>query len=137
MTDVEYFIEKFAEVLPNPLRQYYLESMNKKYPKYYHRNNTTIPTKWKEVPMDKDHMWFIQLNGTIECAFSKYGIKSPVSVWIDDHDTFSNIYVVRNEIENEVQATGWFIKRISIHEELDFAAQANSDDFVTYKFFLV
>ena len=104
--------------------------------KYFHRDFRNA-TEWKEVPLDKDHWWFVQVDATIHTAFSRYGLHEPSAVYVDDYETFSNIYIVRNNLKNPMEVTDWLFKFSSLKNELNLAAEANSDEYLTYKFIIL
>ena len=82
-------------------------------------------------------MWFVQVDATIRTAFSHYGLKDPVAVYVDDYDTFSNIYVFRNSLDKENEYINYMNKYNLLKDELDIEAKANSDEFITYKFIIL
>ena len=108
---------------------------------YYRKNHDT--GIWEYVPVDKNHIWWFQLDGSIRFAFMKYDMEFPKYVMIDEYTHLSVIKIIRHPITTVHQAAQWEDKIIFIMDELKRQAEANStteedcENWKTYKFEII
>ncbi len=105
--------------------------------KYYW---TSCGKNTKEIPLNRENWWFVQLDATIRCTFGKYDLPMPKAVLFDRAHEGTNsvpITVVRENLDGVKDVSEWFWKWFFVKDELDIQARANSTDDVTYKFHII
>lgn len=113
-------------------------------PRYFYRQAKPRYEKqdpWKEIKLNRNNWWYVQLNATITTIFAHYKIQDPDQVYVEDAVDWgketpqTNIYVVRAPITTPDEFNLWMDKYVYIKDELEIQARANSDeDSVIYHF---
>lgn len=85
---------------------------------------------------------FVQIDGSIRCAFDKYGVPDPKYVFVNRNwkqTREMNLTIVRSNFKNEKEAMFWNVSKIFVQDELNHQALANSDaeDGIVYKFEII
>lgn len=91
----------------------------------------------KELPLNKDNWFYVEMDASIRTAFMKYGFSLPKYVIIEELSDFTNITIVRNDITNEKELSEWFGKHIFVQDELNIQARCNSTEDIEYKFNII
>ena len=85
---------------------------------------------------------FVQIDGSIRCAFGKYNMPDPKYVFVNRNWKKTgemNLTIVRSNFKNEKEAMFWNVSKMFVQDELNHAAWANSDpdDGIVYKFEII
>ena len=92
------------------------------------------PEEIKEFVKDgkaTENWIFMQIDGTIKCAFGRYGMPYPKYVFVnrDYKDTGEmTLTIVRDNVNNLEDALFWNTQKIFVQEELNRQAKFNSDE---------
>lgn len=90
--------------------------------------------KYEDIPLNRENMWFVQLDASIRSAFLKFGFQEPSDVFINAKDSTTKITIVRSAMEDSVK---WYNDRHLIMEELNIQADANKTDKMRYVFKII
>ena len=101
--------------------------------KYYLETNNSLIEK----PLNKDNLWYVQLDGTIRTIYTKYNSAYPKIVIVQENSRWTTINIFRSEILTTSEAAIWLKNWILIYDELQSQAEANSTDEIQYKFELL
>ena len=103
--------------------------------KYYYRANKE-DRDLTEIPLDKEHWFYIMLDSSVRTAFMKYDVPLPKYGIIHKINSFTYITLYRQDLEDIKQAEKWMKYRIYVMDELRIQAEANShvDEDIVYKF---
>lgn len=92
------------------------------------------PEEIKEFVKDgkaTENWIFMQIDGTIKCAFDRYGMPEPKYVFVNRNykDTGEmTLTIVRGNVNNLEDALFWNTQKIFVQEELNRQAKFNSDE---------
>jgi hypothetical protein len=84
---------------------------------------------------------FMQIDGTIKCAFDRYGMPNPKYVFVNRNykDTGEmTLTIVRDNVNTLEEALFWNTQKIFVQDELNRQAKFNSDeDGLKFKFIII
>ena len=85
---------------------------------------------------------FVQIDGSIKCAFDRYGMPDPKYVFVNRNWRQIGemcLTIVRDNFKNEKEAMFWNVSKMYIQEELSHQAWVNSDveEGIIYKFEII
>ena len=94
----------------------------------YFKKGPDTKYELKNVPLDKENMWFAQLDGSIRYAFMKYAIPLPKYVIVYFYTAYTEINIIRDYVSNISEAEKWLLHRTFVLDELQLQAEANSNE---------
>lgn len=110
--------------------------------KYYRRiyNRDLSKFELKEIPLNRDNWYYVQLDATVRTTFLIYDCPLPKYGIIEELTHYIIINLFRDDLKNENDLNKWLEKSICIQSDLDLQAKCNStsiediDDWIEYKF---
>ena len=99
--------------------------------------------EYKEIILNRDNWFYVQVNASIRFAFMKYKIKLPNDVIIKDCKHWIFITIIRPNLDSFNEIISWENNQLCVLDELNNQAEANStteedtEDWIQYKFEII